>query len=105
MARKVDSLGRVVLPSEMRKSFGIEEGDYLDISVEEDRIILHKRQSFCIFCHATEDLKDFRSRLVCASCVAELNGTELGGVELGGRESSRTDVDGPGWELFSAPQD
>ena len=68
MARKVDDLGRVVVPAEMRKSFGIREGDYLDISVEDDRIILVKRQDACVFCRSSEDLKEFRGRMVCAGC-------------------------------------
>ncbi|MEA2501125.1 MAG: AbrB family transcriptional regulator, transcriptional pleiotropic regulator of transition state [Actinomycetota bacterium] len=74
MARKVDDLGRVVVPAEMRKSFGIREGDYLDISVDDDRIILVKRQDACVFCRATEDLKEFRGRMICTGCLAELNG-------------------------------
>ena len=87
MVRKVDNLGRVVLPSEMRKSFGIREGDYLDISVEDDRIVLAKRESTCVFCRAGDDLKEFRGRLICASCITELNG----GPE------DRT------WDLFAEP--
>jgi transcriptional pleiotropic regulator of transition state genes len=75
MARKVDDLGRVVVPAEMRKSFGIREGDYLDISVEDGRIILVKREDACVFCRATDDLKEFRERMVCASCLSELSGS------------------------------
>ena len=74
MTRKVDDLGRVVVPAEMRRSFGIKEGDYLDISVEGERIILAKRQDACVFCRAGEDLKDFHGRLVCAGCIGELSG-------------------------------
>ena len=74
MARKVDDLGRVVVPAEMRKSFGIREGDYLDISVEDDRIILVKREDACVFCRAAGDLKEFRGRMICASCIGELSG-------------------------------
>lgn len=74
MARKVDDLGRVVVPAEMRKSFGIREGDYLDISVEEDRIILSKRQDACVFCRSSDDLKEFRGRMICAACLGELSG-------------------------------
>ena len=85
MARKVDDLGRVVVPAEMRKSFGIREGDYLDISVEDDRIILVKRQDACVFCRSAEDLKEFRGRMICAGCLGELSG----GPEV------RT------WEMFS----
>ncbi|GAC1366579.1 MAG: hypothetical protein NVSMB32_11030 [Actinomycetota bacterium] len=87
MARKVDDLGRVVVPAEMRRSFGIREGDYLDISVEEDRIILVKRQSACVFCRAGDDLKEFRGRMVCAACIGELSGgPELSGGLSGGPE-------------------
>jgi transcriptional pleiotropic regulator of transition state genes len=89
MARKVDDLGRVVVPAEMRKSFGIREGDYLDISVEGDRIILTKREDACIFCRATEDLKDFRGRMVCATCIGELSG------------NPEIPSDDTGWEPFS----
>ena len=74
MARKVDDLGRVVVPAEMRKSFGIREGDYLDISVEDDRIILSKRQDACVFCRSSDDLKEFPGRTVCAPCIGELTG-------------------------------
>lgn len=75
MSRKVDDLGRVVIPAEMRKSFGIREGDYLDISVEDDRIILSRREDACIFCRSTADLKEFRGRMVCATCVGQLSGS------------------------------
>jgi transcriptional pleiotropic regulator of transition state genes len=88
MARKVDNLGRIVLPSEMRKSFGIREGDYLDISVEDDRILLSKREAACVFCRSRDDLKEFRGRLVCATCIGEL---------VGGSE------DRPDWDLFTEP--
>lgn len=74
MVRKVDDLGRVVVPAEMRRSFGIQEGDYLDISVDGERIILTKREDACVFCRASDDLKDFRGRQVCAGCIGELSG-------------------------------
>lgn len=74
MSRKVDDLGRVVIPAEMRKSFGISEGDYLEIAVDEERIILYKREDVCVFCRSFEDLKEFRGRMVCAGCVGDLAG-------------------------------
>lgn len=74
MARKVDDLGRIVLPAEMRKAFNIREGDHLEIAVEEDRIILHKRQDHCVFCRSVQDLKEYRDQMVCASCIQELTG-------------------------------
>lgn len=74
MARKVDDLGRIVLPAEMRKAFNIREGDHLEIAVEQDRIILVKREDRCIFCRSTQDLKEYRDRMVCATCIGELSG-------------------------------
>lgn len=74
MNRKVDDLGRVVIPAEIRKSFGIREGDRLDIAVEGERIILTTCQDSCVFCRSTTDLKEFRGRLVCAGCTREMAG-------------------------------
>lgn len=72
MTRKIDDLGRVVIPAEMRKGFGLKEGDKLDISIEADKIILSKQQETCIFCGSIEDLKEFKGRMVCATCIHEL---------------------------------
>lgn len=74
MSRKVDDLGRLVIPAEMRKTFGIKEGDLLDIAVEGDRILLTKREDSCLFCRSVSDLKEFHGRAICASCVRELSG-------------------------------
>lgn len=73
MSRKVDDLGRIVLPAEMRKSFGIREGDRLDISVEEEQIILSRHMEGCVFCRSTDDLKEFKDRYICATCTQELS--------------------------------
>jgi len=72
VSRKVDDLGRIVLPAELRRSFDIREGDHIDIAVEEDRIILSKRRSVCTFCGSAEGLRVYREHQVCASCLGEL---------------------------------
>ncbi len=72
VSRKVDDLGRIVLPAELRKSFDIREGDHIDISVEEDRIILIKRRTNCTFCGQADSLRSFRDHQVCGPCLAEL---------------------------------
>jgi transcriptional pleiotropic regulator of transition state genes len=72
MARKIDSLGRVVLPAEMRKQLGLETGDLVAISLEDDRVTLEKIESRCVFCSATTELREFADKLVCASCVERL---------------------------------
>jgi transcriptional pleiotropic regulator of transition state genes len=72
MARKVDELGRMVLPSELRRRFHIHEGDYLGISVEGQRIILTKVETGCVFCDSGDELADFRGKLVCKICIQDL---------------------------------
>ena len=72
VVRKIDELGRIVLPSELRRVFGIREGDELAISVDGERVILEKRQDVCIFCSAEQPTIDFRGRSVCDICAGEL---------------------------------
>lgn len=80
VVRKIDELGRIVLPSELRKVFGIHEGDELEISVEEDRVILQKRQDVCVFCSAESPKVQYRDRRVCDNCAQELG--QLGSGEI-----------------------
>jgi transcriptional pleiotropic regulator of transition state genes len=72
MTRKVDELGRMVLPSELRKRFRIHEGDHLAIHVEEERIVLTKVETGCVFCDSTEGLVDHRSKLICQDCLSAI---------------------------------
>lgn len=74
MNRKVDDLGRVVIPAEIRKAFGIRDGDHLDIAVDGDHIVLTRCEDSCVFCRSGEDLKEFKGRLVCSSCIREMAG-------------------------------
>lgn len=74
MVRKIDDLGRIVVPAETRRLFNIREGDELAISVENDAIVLRKLEASCVFCDSTEDVAPFRGRGICKDCRAELNG-------------------------------
>jgi transcriptional pleiotropic regulator of transition state genes len=74
VSRTVDRLGRVVIPVEFRRSLGIGDGDLVEISLEADRVVLAKVGRSCVFCGSTSDLREHRSRPVCARCVAELTG-------------------------------
>ncbi len=73
ITRKVDELGRVVLPIEMRRTLDISEKDALEIYVEGENIILRKHQESCIFCDSTKDLVNFNGRNVCKACIEKLN--------------------------------
>ena len=70
--RRIDSLGRFVLPKELRKSLDIQQNDYLQIFLDGDAIILKKSQLNCSLCGGTDNLKDFRDKKVCRECLAEL---------------------------------
>lgn len=73
IARKVDKLGRVVLPVEIRRSLGIEVGDLIDVSVDGQRVVMRKVASGCTFCDSPEQLREFADRLVCEQCVTRLS--------------------------------
>ncbi|MFD1954266.1 AbrB/MazE/SpoVT family DNA-binding domain-containing protein [Paenibacillus thailandensis] len=71
IVRRIDDLGRVVIPMELRRTLEIGEKDPLEIFVNGDQIILRKYEPGCTFCGVAEgDLKTFRDKLVCTSCAA-----------------------------------
>ncbi|HWH33364.1 MAG TPA: AbrB/MazE/SpoVT family DNA-binding domain-containing protein [Egibacteraceae bacterium] len=70
--RKVDDLGRVVIPSSIRRALGIKDGETLEFAVEGDRVILTRAADRCLFCGGEEELTSYRERAVCWSCAAAL---------------------------------
>ena len=72
IVRRIDELGRIVLPAEMRKIFNINEKDAVEIFTKDDTIILKKWDAVCIFCGSPNDLKTFRDKSICAKCAKEL---------------------------------
>ena len=74
--RKVDELGRVVIPIEIRNKFNINEKDELEIYVDSSSIVLKKYEPNCIFCGSTKNLAEYKGKLVCNKCsqkITELN--------------------------------
>ncbi|HHZ13505.1 MAG: AbrB/MazE/SpoVT family DNA-binding domain-containing protein [Caldicoprobacterales bacterium] len=72
IVRKVDELGRIVIPIELRRTLNIAEKDALEIYVDGEHIILKKYQPACIFCDDARDVFDYKGKNVCKSCLAEL---------------------------------
>jgi len=72
ITRKIDELGRIVLPMEIRRSLGIGEKDALEIYVEDEKIILKKYRQSCAFCGSDENIVEFKSKFICADCVGQL---------------------------------
>lgn len=72
IVRRVDELGRIVLPIEMRRTLNIGEKDSLEIYVDGDSIILRKYQAACVFCESTKKIVNYRGKNVCPDCIAKL---------------------------------
>jgi len=72
IVRKVDELGRIVLPIELRRTLDIAERDALEIFVSDDTIHLRKYQPTCVFCDGSRGITTFRGKNVCSTCVAAL---------------------------------
>ncbi|NMB40912.1 MAG: AbrB/MazE/SpoVT family DNA-binding domain-containing protein [Firmicutes bacterium] len=72
IVRKVDELGRVVIPIELRRTLGIKVKDALEIYVDGERIVLKKYEPACIFCGSADGVKQFSGRIVCQDCIRKM---------------------------------
>lgn len=70
--RRIDQLGRVVVPAEFRRTMGIREGDLLEVTSEDGRLILRKVAPECALCGRADDLIDLHAKHVCRDCVQEI---------------------------------
>ena len=71
--RKVEELGRIVLPVELRRTLDIAERDELEIYLENDRVILQKFEYSCIFCGSSRGLITYRRKNVCQECIKKMS--------------------------------
>ncbi len=75
IVRRVDQLGRIVLPIELRRNMNIaEEKDSLEIFVDQNKIVLKKYEPACIFCGNAKNVFVFKGKNICPECVEELKG-------------------------------
>ena len=72
IVRKVDELGRIVIPKELRVNMGMDIGQPLEIFVDKDKIILQKYQAGCIFCGQIDNIVDFKGKTVCRNCIKSI---------------------------------
>lgn len=72
IVRKVDELGRIVLPIELRRNLDIAEGDALEIFVDGNTIILKKYEPACVFCGDAKDVYVHKGKNVCPKCINDL---------------------------------
>ncbi|GAA0771027.1 AbrB/MazE/SpoVT family DNA-binding domain-containing protein [Clostridium subterminale] len=72
VVRKVDELGRIVIPVELRRTLDIDVKDALEIYVDGDQVILKKYEPACIFCGDARDVVNYKSKNICQKCLNEL---------------------------------
>lgn len=70
--RKLDELGRIALPAEVREGFRWQTGDKLEIVMQEDGILLRKQGKTCMFCGDSGDLLHYQKHFVCSNCARSL---------------------------------
>lgn len=76
VVRQLDTLGRIVLPIELRRTMDIGVKDMLEIFVDGDSIILKKYHPSCVFCSDARDVTHYKGKLVCKNCLAELRNSK-----------------------------
>jgi looped-hinge helix DNA binding domain, AbrB family len=72
IVRRIDELGRVVIPAELRRNLAIGESDGLEIFVDRNLIILRKYEPACAFCGNTEEITIYKGKKVCKECLVEM---------------------------------
>jgi len=72
IVRKVDELGRIVLPIELRRTLGIEVRDPIEIYVDEEKILLKKYAPACIICGESDDLLEYKCKKICRKCIERM---------------------------------
>ena len=77
IVRKVDNLGRIVLPVELRRTLGIDIHSDVEIYVDGDQVILKKYLPCCIFCGVADDVIMYKDKRICRSCLEELKKTDI----------------------------
>ena len=70
--RKIDELGRIVLPKTVRQTLNVNTGDAMEIYTEGNTVVLLPYQKACIFCGSIDDIEDFKEKPVCVKCRMEL---------------------------------
>lgn len=73
IVRRVDELGRIVIPIELRRTLDIEIKDALEIYVDKDQIILKKYEPACIFCGNAREIKNYKGKNICKECLQEIS--------------------------------
>jgi transcriptional pleiotropic regulator of transition state genes len=74
--RKIDELGRIVIPIDIRRKLGVNNGESLEISLQNDTVILKKHHETCIFCFSEDNLEPFEGKMICQKCINKIKSAE-----------------------------
>ena len=74
IVRKVDQLGRIVIPIELRRILDVDIKDALEIFTEDNMIILKKYEPSCVFCGESRDVEEIKGKNICSGCLGEMKG-------------------------------
>jgi transcriptional pleiotropic regulator of transition state genes len=72
VVRKVEHLGRISLPSGLRRKLNFAKGDLVEVYIEDGMLVIKKHTPSCVFCQSVERLVEFEDRYICGKCVAKL---------------------------------
>lgn len=72
IVRRVDELGRIVIPIELRNKLEIAEKDPIEIYVDGSSIILKKHEETCVFCGSTKNVVEYKGKLICTKCTKNI---------------------------------
>lgn len=70
--RKIDTLGRVTLPAQIRHKLGMDKGDSVDIFEDNGYMIIKKHNNSCVFCGNSENLTEYNHKHICSNCLDNL---------------------------------
>lgn len=74
IVRRLDNLGRIVIPAELRETYDIGVKDALEIYVDGEQIVLKKYEPACIFCGEARNIQNYKGKSICKKCLDELGG-------------------------------
>ena len=73
IVRRVDELGRIVIPIELRNKLEIAEKDPIEIYVDGSSIVLKKHEDTCVFCGSTKNVVSYKGKLICTKCTQNIS--------------------------------
>ncbi len=73
VVRRIDELGRIVLPIDQRRALGVEPRDYVSLTLNGSNITIAKHNKTCVFCGSLDSLVDFKGQTICAACKDEIS--------------------------------